>query len=330
MHDFTVIVLQQAFASSVALTLDILASAAMMARHIGVPSPRWRLQSAEGGLVTLSNGLQIGTTRLSKQRGRSGSDTSTWIVPGLGTSSPASVIARLQQVDALIAAKAINAHVKRGGTVAASCSAVFLLHSAGVLERKTVTTSWWLASALRRALNSGAVAANRIVIADGNVVTAGAALAHSDLMLHLLRQRSGAALADAVSRVLLIDGRAAQAQYVIPSVLASGDALVAKLTAHIETALPQVPSVRALAELMCVSERTLARHVAAATGLPTLALVQHVRLARARVLLEKSRMPVEQVAALVGYSDATALRRLMKKAMGATPRQLRMTMQKVP
>ena len=52
-----------------------------------------------------------------------------------------------------------------------------------------------------------------MVCEDGPVLTAGAALAQSDLTLHLLRARFGAGLADAVGRVLLIDGRQAQAPF---------------------------------------------------------------------------------------------------------------------
>ena len=72
-----------------------------------------------------------------------------------------------------------------------------------------------------------------------------------------------------------------------------------------------------------MSERTLARHIHRATGKSTLALVQSVRLRRARALLEGSRMTVDQVAEAVGYQDATALRRLMKKTAGANPSRYR-------
>ena len=48
-----------------------------------------------------------------------------------------------------------------------------------------------------------------------------------------------------------------------------------------------------------------------------------MRLASARALLEGSGLSVEEVAHRVGYGDATALRRLMKKSFGATPRQVR-------
>lgn len=72
-----------------------------------------------------------------------------------------------------------------------------------------------------------------------------------------------------------------------------------------------------------MSERTLARHVKRATGKSTLALLQSVRQRRARALLESSRLTVEQVAAAVGYQDATALRRLMRRVAGANPSRFR-------
>ncbi|XDF37892.1 helix-turn-helix domain-containing protein [Paracidovorax avenae] len=60
-----------------------------------------------------------------------------------------------------------------------------------------------------------------------------------------------------------------------------------------------------------------------ATCAPPPALVQAVRLNRARLLIENSRMPVHQVAQEVGYIDATALRRLMRRGAGANPSAFR-------
>ena len=164
-----------------------------------------------------------------------------------------------------------------------------------------------------------------MVIADGNVWTAGAALAQTDLMIQLIRFRFGAALADAISRALLIDGRETQAPYIIPALLANGDDLIAQLSMQIDSSLPITISISEMAAKLCISERTLARRVKAATGQSPSALIQHVRLKRARMLLETSRMSVDKVSEKVGYRDATALRRLMRKVYGATPRQFRVS-----
>jgi transcriptional regulator GlxA family with amidase domain len=265
MHDFTVLVLPGAYATSVAMTLDVLHAAAALAPRLKLPRPSWRVLSPTGGVAALSSGLQLDTTA-PPQRARA--DTSTWVVPGLGLDNARAMTAGLGSAPAQAAAKSIAAHAQRGGRVAASCSAVFLLQAAGLLAGRRVTTSWWLASTLRKMEPTCTVDADRMVCADGPITTAGAAFAQTDLMLHLLR-------------------------------------------------------VQLLADEFAMSTRTLSRHVLEATGQSTLALLQSVRLNRARMLIESSRQSIESVAHAVGFQDATALRRLMRKSTGANPSRFR-------
>lgn len=320
MHDFTILVLEGANPSSVAVTVDILAAAAALAPKARVSKPRWRLCSVDGNNVQLQGGLSVATSKLPV---RPRNDRSTWVVPGLGVAQAAALGQRLACADAVQAAAAVARHVQAGGQVAASCSAVFLLQAARLLQGRRATTSWWLAPLLKRTSPDTIVDADRMVCADGPVVTAGAAFAQTDLMLHLLREHFGNVLVDAVARVLLIDGRQAQAPFVVPEVLANGDDLVARLAARIESALPDSPTVAELAQELCMSERTLSRHLHRVTGRSTMALVQSVKLRRARALLESSRMTIEQVAEAVGYQDSTALRRMMKRVAGTNPSRYR-------
>ena len=320
MHDFTILVLEGAYSSSVATSLDILATAARLAPHHGVAPPTWRVCSVEGGTVSLQSGISVTTSRLPR---RHGSDTSVWVVPGLGLDKPSAIQHRFAMDDACSAIAALCKHAHAGGPVAASCSGVFLLQAAGLLKDKRVTTTWWLAPELKRVEPDCLVDAHRMVCDDSAVITAGAAFAHTDLMLHLVRKLCGAALVDAISRVLLLDGREAQAPFIVPEAFSNGDDLIGRLAARIEAALPTPPKIGELAQEFCMSERTLSRHVQKATGKSTLALVQSVKQRRARALLASSRMTVEQVAAAVGYQDATALRRLMRRVAGANPSRFR-------
>jgi transcriptional regulator GlxA family with amidase domain len=311
-----VLLLEGAFASSAGVTHDILGAASDLSGRADVASPRWRMCSIDGGLVRLHGGLRVETEPLRRSRGP---DASVWVIPGLNLKTPADVALRFRHQDALRAAAALKRHVAAGGSVAASCSAVFLLQAAGVLEGRRATTTWWLAPLLRQMAPGCEVDADRMVCADGPVVTAGAALAHVDLMLHLVRVLCGDKLSELVSRVMLIGGRRQQAHYIVPEMLAGGNSLVARLAEMVESALPRPPSVAALAERLCMSERTLSRHLQKSTGKSTHALVQSVKVRRARYLLEQTRMNVEQIAEAVGYQDATALRRAMKKRTGFNP-----------
>lgn len=315
MHDYTVVVFEGGFGTGVSATLDVLSTARALAARHAAPTPTWRVCSIEGGPVRLQSGLVIETQRLAV---RSRSDRSTWIIPGLALGQH-EIPQVLDRPDFAAAALGIARHLRRGGKVAACCSAVFLLHAAGVLEGRRVTTAWWLAPLLQRLSPRCRVDANAMVSADGAVITGGAAFAQTDLMLHLLRQQCGSRLADALSRALLIDGRQAQADYIVPEVLANGDELVSRLVERVERGLPEPPTVARLATEFGISERTLARRVHRATGRSTAALVQSVKLRKARALLEQTRYSVEEIAAAVGYRDSTALRRLMKKVTGASP-----------
>lgn len=316
--DFTVVVLEGAYAAAVAATVDILAAAQAMQRAAGLPVLRVEVGAVGGGgaATRLSSGLSIATAPLRVGAGNAGS---VWIVPGLGLETAAALDARLARPDAQKAAKAIARHVARGGRVAAACSAVFLLHRAGVLDGRRATTTWWLGRLLAERAPRCAVDTHAMVCADGPVITAGAAFAQTDLMMHLLRERSGTRLVDRLARLLLLDGRQAQAKYVVPELLANGDALIGEITARIEARLPEAPSVAELAASFGMSERTLSRQVRRATGQSTLALLHSVKARRAQTLLRSSRMSVEDIASHVGYQDASTLRRLLKKVGGGSP-----------
>jgi transcriptional regulator GlxA family with amidase domain len=320
MKDFSILVVEGAFSSSVTVTLDLLQTASNLSKRYSVAAPKWGVYSTEGGLIKLRNGVCVDTQKLEPT---DEPDNSTWVIPGLGLANPKEISERFVMPDAIAAANAVRNHVQQGGAVAASCSAVFLLQAAGLLKDRRVTTTWWLAGELKRLEPSCVVDADRMVMADGQITTAGAAFAQTDMMLHLLRVLCGNALTEAMSRALLIDGRQAQAPFIVPEAFANGDDLISRIAARIEAALPDLPKVGELASEFCMSERTLARHIQKATGKSTLALLQSVKQRRARALLESSRMTVEQVAAAVGYQDATALRRLMRRVAGANPSRFR-------
>jgi transcriptional regulator GlxA family with amidase domain len=322
MCDFTILVLEGAYASGVSTSVDMLTAASALASKIRVPAPTWNICSTTGGSIELQSGMSIKTSKLQRPSKR---DASTWIIPGLGLDKISAIETRVRREDVRVAINAIRLHVKNEGNVAAACSSVFLLREAALLDGKRVTTSWWLAPELKRSTPKCIVNADRMVCVDGQLTTAGAAFAQTDLMLHLIRVLCGNALADAVSKILLVDGRQAQAPFLVPEAFSNGDDLIGRLAVYIEDALPHLPKVGDLAKEFFMTERTLARRIQKATGQSTLALMQSVKQRRARTLLESSRLTVEQIAAVVGYQDATALRRLMQKFAGANPSKFRAT-----
>ncbi len=82
MYDFTVLVFPGAFASSVAATLDILGTAAILAQRRGLAVPRWRVCGPQPGLSTLGQGMLLQVDALTTDV----EDNSCWVIPGLGIS----------------------------------------------------------------------------------------------------------------------------------------------------------------------------------------------------------------------------------------------------
>lgn len=324
--DFTVAVLDGALASSVAITLDALMAASRLSSIRGGSGLRWRVVGS-GAQVALSSGLSVAATPLSA---RLRLDGSVLLIPGIAILArpgerydPGTLGERMAQPDAQLLSSLAARHHRNGGTVAAGCSAAFLLGNAGLLRGRSATTHWRLAGYLQQQQPDCRVDVNRMLVAQDRVITAGAALAQMDLMLYLIREALGSEVADLTMRYLLLDARDSQAGYMIWSQLNQQDPTVQALESLVEKSLPTVPALSALAEALHLSEKTLTRRVRNATGKTALDLVQAVRLRRARHLLETTRLSLDEVAVSVGYADATALRRLTLKTLKTTPGRLR-------
>jgi AraC family transcriptional activator FtrA len=72
-----------------------------------------------------------------------------------------------------------------------------------------------------------------------------------------------------------------------------------------------------------MSERTFLRRFKAATGLAPGAWLLAARLARARDLLEETRLSVEAVAAACGFGTAATLRHHFGRQLGLSPTEHR-------
>jgi AraC-like DNA-binding protein len=86
--------------------------------------------------------------------------------------------------------------------------------------------------------------------------------------------------------------------------------------------LKQLPTLDDIARQLCLSERTLRRRLAD-NGVSFQGLLDGVRKNRALELLANPKMPIEQIALEVGFSDARNFRRTFKRWTGRTPGEMR-------
>ncbi|MFI9816518.1 GlxA family transcriptional regulator [Saccharothrix variisporea] len=245
------------------------------------------------------------------------------VLPGLGLTSGAEVRDFLARADAVAAGRVLTDAVARGAEVATSCSGAFLPAALGLLDGRRATTSWWLAPLFRRLHPAVDLDADALVVRDGPITTAGAAMAHLDLMLTLVARHGGADLADRCARYLLADVRAGQSNYMALGFLTASDPDVAAAERWARAHLEEDVSVADLAAAVGLSTRTFARRVERATGHSPVRFLQRLRVETALDLLTTTDLPVADIARRVGYADPTTLRRVLRRDTGRSPRDLR-------
>lgn len=245
------------------------------------------------------------------------------VVPGLGMASAQEIerafqSAVFQRATALVA-KAAN----KVGMYAASCSATFLLAAAGVLDGTEATTTWWLGPLFAARFPRVTLRTERMVVRSGRALTAGSAFAQADLMLTLIALTSGPTLSSLLSQYLVVDQRPSQARYMISNHLRSDDPAVRRLERFVLENLERNLTVQELAEVSATSPRTLARKLDHTLHTTPLRFVQRLRMERAVHLLETSDASVDAVAHSVGYADAAAFRRVLRRETGRAPSEIR-------
>ena len=207
--------------------------------------------------------------------------------------------------------------------VAASCYGTFVLAESGRLDGANATTTWWLQTEFAQRYPCVRLDADQALADGGRCLTAGAMTAHTDLALHVLRRLFGAALARKVSGIMLVDGARSSQRPFMAVQKNFDDVLVQQAVDWLIERCNESVTPQQLADALHVSYRTLHRRFHAATGMPPLTFLQSLRVEQAKELLEGTRLSLEQIVEKIGYSDASAFRRLFVRQAGLSPAQYR-------
>ncbi|WP_043734157.1 GlxA family transcriptional regulator [Nocardia asiatica] len=235
------------------------------------------------------------------------------VVPGIGI--PTLPTPR----EALIALRSAAA---RGATMVSICVGAFILAEAGLLDGRPATTHWAYCGEFAELYPAVRLDPTALYVDDGDVLTSAGLSAGLDLCLHIVRAELGAHAAAELARwnVTAPHREGGQAQYVPyrPGVSAADGGLAATLAWAVAEPTAAV-DVSALAAHALMSKRTFIRRFKAEVGTTPRRWLDAQRTARARELLETTRLPVEVVAARAGFGSVTALRVHLRAATGVTP-----------
>ena len=243
----------------------------------------------------------------------------TIFIPGYRepiTTEPPAVV-----VDALRAAH------RRGARLAAISTGAFALAATGLLDGRRATTHWHYTRALAERHPSVDVDENVLFVDEGGVLTSAGAASGIDLCLHLVRRDHGVGLSTIVARRLVAAPyrSGGQAQYVPRSVPEPLGDLFAGTREWALARLGEPLTLEELARHARVSARTFSRRFVEDTGYTPMQWVLRARVDLARELLERTGLPVEQIAGRVGLGTAANLRLHFQRILGTSPTEYRHT-----
>ncbi|NKX44620.1 GlxA family transcriptional regulator [Roseicyclus persicicus] len=219
----------------------------------------------------------------------------------------------------------LRSHHAAGCVLASVCVGAFLLAETGLLDGRRATTHWAYAAAMGERYPRLSLDPDRLIVDDGDIVTAGGLMSWADLGLHLVDRFLGSTVMLETSRVLLLDPPGREQRFYNAFVLRlnHGDPAILKVQHWMQTAEGRDAPLAALAGHAGLEPRTFLRRFRKATGVTSTDYAQRLRTNRARELLQFSQMTVDAVAWEVGYQDPAAFRKVFHRVVGLTPSEFR-------
>lgn len=213
-----------------------------------------------------------------------------------------------------------------GGTVLGGvCIGSIMLARSGLLDGRSATTHWSSAKSFAACYPAVRLEADKPIVDDGDLITSAGLMAWSELGLRLVDRLMGPSIAADTARFLVIEHSASASQCGsnFAPILRHGDGAVLKVQHWLQASGAVDVSVAAMAQEANLEERTFLRRFRNATGLKPTEYCQHLRVGKARQMLEFTNGTIDHIAWTVGYQDPGAFRTIFKKITGLSPSDYR-------
>jgi transcriptional regulator GlxA family with amidase domain len=208
-----------------------------------------------------------------------------------------------------------------GSVLCSVCAGAFILAETGLLAGRSATTHWTHLDELTQRFPDIRVDGGKLIIEDGDMITAGGVMAWTDLGMKLVDRLLGSTIMVETARFLLVDPPGREQRYYssFSPNFHHGDRPILNVQHWLQSNGAKNVNLRDMAALARLEERTFLRRFQKATGLRPSEYCQRLRVGRAREMLEFTNHAVDQIAFSVGYKESGAFRRTFHKVMGISP-----------
>jgi transcriptional regulator GlxA family with amidase domain len=202
-----------------------------------------------------------------------------------------------------------------GATICSICTGAFALAQTGLLDGKQCTTHWKRTTELQTLFPSTCVKENVLFTDDSRVMTSAGVSSGIDLALHIVAKEFGDALSFKIARELVV--------YVRRAGDSAQDSIYTKYRNHVHNGVHNVqdwlvenlsskPTLEDLAQIACMSPRTLTRLFKKETGITIGEYMLLLRKSIIKELLKNPDITRKQIAGRCGLESERQIQRILK------------------
>lgn len=213
----------------------------------------------------------------------------------------------------------------RGVKLVGLCTGSFVLARAGLLDGHLACVSWFHREEFAAEFPECRVVSNQMFVVDRDRLTCAGGTSVVHLAAYLIEKAIGRASAVKALRIMIeeqpLPSRTLQPEEVLSE--RSTDTVVHKAMLLLEQQLQSSASIEQLCEPLGIGRRQLERRFRSDIGLSPAEYRQKLRVERARWLLQHTDLDVMEVGLECGFHDGGNFARVIRRALGASPREVR-------
>lgn len=250
-----------------------------------------------------------------------GGELDAVLVPGFWAESA-------EQVDALLVAQAelvaVLSKRPRRLQLWAYCTGVCLLAASGRLNGQPATVTWWLAEAMRQRYRKVYWHSEQSCLFNPRTASASGVNGYLPIAEKLIELSVSSAVFSDITKLMVLPRPAVpHAAFQGASLIEQPSGLLRRLHPLIEQLPAQGITVQVLASRLGLSERTLVRRISGELGQTVAAYARRIKLNQVSERLTLTSLPITSIAAELGFSSDSNLRRMFKELTGLTPAKYR-------
>lgn len=243
------------------------------------------------------------------------------LIPGFWAESPQQVETTLAGSASLLAGLA---KLGKRCRVWSYCTGVCLAAASGRLDGQPATATWWLADALLQRYPKVRWQYEQNCVFTERTGTASGVNGYLPLAQALIERQVSATVFHDLNRLMVLPRptRSHDAFQAL-SLIEQPSQLLRRLHSLVQGMPAERITVRALADALGMTERTLARKVRDETGSAVASYARRIKLSQVSERLTLTSAPLKSISSELGFSSDSNLRRMFKELTELTPVQYR-------